>query len=96
MISRITLHLKRFSRGPSSVIYHDAVPRPFGHGSEPDPLVSMGPPVFAMAATRLTPHVTFMDDHSNDAPAAPATSENDTYFAMDTFSTGTGTKEFDA
>jgi hypothetical protein len=95
MMSRITLHLKRFARGPGSVI-HDAAPRPFGHRPEPDPMVSMGPPEFALAATRCTPHVTLMNEHSNDAPAAPATSENDTYLAMDTFSTGTETKEFDA
>lgn len=95
-MSRITLHLKRFARGPSSVIHHDAAPKPFGHRPEPNPLVSMDPPEFASAATRCTPHVTFVNEHSNDAPVAPATSENDTYFAMDTFSTGTETKEFDA
>jgi len=86
MMSRITLHLKRFARGPSSVVHPDATPKPFGHRPERDPLVSTGLPVFAMAATRFTPH----------APAAAATSESDTYFAMKTFSTGTETKEFDA
>jgi hypothetical protein len=62
-------------------------------------MVSMGPPVFAVPATRVTPHVTFMNEHSNDAPtaAAAATSESDTYFSMGTLSTGTAvTREFDA
>jgi len=97
MMSRISLGLRQFARRPNGVINHDAPRRPFGHRRfpSPDPQVSIAPPTFAMPATRSTPHVTFMNDHSNDAPVAPTTSENDPYFAMDTFS-GTVTKEFDA
>ena len=91
-MSRITLHLKHFGRRSNCVIHHDEIHKPFGHRRfpSPDPLVSVGPPTFAM------PQVTFIHEHSNDAPAVPATSENDPYFAMDTFRTETATKECDA
>jgi len=96
-MSRITLGLKEFARRPNGVINHDAARRPFGRRRfpSPDPQVSIAPPTFAMPATRSTPHVTFMHEHSN-APAGPTTSENEPSFAMDTFATGTVTKEFDA
>jgi hypothetical protein len=87
MMSRITLHLKRFARRPNNVVYHDPTPPPFSHRRflSSSPLLSRAPPT---SVARPTPHVTYIS-------AARAPPGNEPYFPMDTFSTGTVAREFD-
>jgi len=87
MMSRITLHLKRFARRPNNIVYHDPTPPPFSHRRflSSSPLLSRAPPT---SVARPTPDVTFIS-------AARAPPGNEPYFPMDTFSTGTVAREFD-
>jgi len=90
MMSKISIHLKRFAHRPNGIIYHYMTPTRFGHRRfvSSSPLLSLAPPTYATPAARPT-HVKFV-------PSARPTSENEPCFAMDTFSTGTVAREFDA
>jgi hypothetical protein len=113
MMSRITLHLKRFANRPNGVAHRAAAFTPppiFAHRRflSSDPLLSLSLSSVSAPAYALPPATqgtssfldTFVSVHGNDdnddAPARRTTSQNESHFAMGTFSagvdSGTGTK----
>jgi len=79
MMSRITLHLKRFAQRPNGIVNDNAsrVPFPrrfFSFGQ----ITTLAAPTYATPAARAQPDVTFY-----------SAQENDTFLGMETFSTST-------
>ncbi|KAH9971454.1 hypothetical protein BJV74DRAFT_799140 [Russula compacta] len=94
MMSRITIHLKRFGRRPNHDIHGDAKHRnPFIHQQQqhllpPDQTETNTLPIFATPTVPSSQQVTFLlGPPTNGAPAAASGDES--YLAMETFSTMT-------
>jgi hypothetical protein len=101
MMSRITLHLKRFGNRPNGVAHRETPLRPppiFGHRrfNSSDPLMSLSlssvsAPAYALpsAAQGTSSFIdTFVSVHGDDEPVGRTTSETGSHFAMGTFSAG--------
>jgi len=101
MMSRITLHLRRFANSPDKLFYHDAAPQfPLPHqysltcvsqpvAFAPPPTVSVLSSIYAPPPKlQPLPHVP-VTRSARAAAAAEPSLENGTYFAMESFSTAT-------
>ena len=86
MMSRITIHLKRFAHRPNGVI-HDRNHRPFIHLLfSPDQVETIGLPSFVMPGVPSSQNVTFLKGPPNGTAVVPG---NGSYLAMETFLTTT-------
>jgi len=94
MLSRITLHLRRFAARPNGVVQGHVAPPRFMQGrfSSFAPLSTLAAPSYATPATQQD--ATYMHSVYTDSVPVP---ENESFLAMETFSktTGAGTPEED-
>ncbi|KAH9986931.1 hypothetical protein BJV74DRAFT_843648 [Russula compacta] len=84
MMSRITIHLKRFAYHPNGVIHSDSNRLPVTnrrHLLSPDQIETMPPPSFAAGSVPYSPNGTFLFGGTTTV------SGTDSYLGMQTFST---------
>jgi len=100
MTCRISIGLRRFANSPNGVVHYETphIPSPISHRrfNSSDPLLtSVSGPTYALPpAVQGTSSLidTFMSVHGDDEPEPRTTSQNNSFFSMDTFSAGTGTR----
>lgn len=87
MMSRITIHLKRFACNPNGVVNQDSNQLPITNRRNlfsPDQIETMPPPAFAARSVPYSQKESFLSGPPNGATTVSGT---DSYFAMQTFST---------
>jgi hypothetical protein len=99
MMSRITLHLKRFANSPHNLIYHDAAPQIPPHhqyslSSVSQPVAFAPAPTMTVLSSIYAPPpkmqplapVSFPRNGAREVSASSSSLENGSYFALETFS----------